>query len=118
MIYYRYENCNYINDSLTLRKQTVYIKEIFIDKTEWYLEYVIITNCLELRGDISSLVSMLSINIIMINGVENGKRSMLILSKYDDQVTRLRSILQTMDTIRLTKLRKPNLRDKLAVRHG
>lgn len=89
-----------------------------MDRTEWYLEYEIQTNRPGLLGDISSLLGMLSINIIMINGVENSRRGMLILSKYDNQVIRLRSILQTMDTIRLTKLRKPNLRDKLAVRHG
>ena len=89
-----------------------------MDKTEWYLEYEILTNRPGLLGDISSLLGMLSINIIMINGVENRKRVMLILAKYDEQVTRLKSILQTMDTIRLTKLRKPNLRDKLTVRHG
>lgn len=89
-----------------------------MDKIEWYLEYEIKTNRPGLLGDISSLLGMLSINIVMINGVENGKRGMLILSRYVEQVTRLKSILQTMDTIRLTKLRKPNLRDKLAVRHG
>lgn len=89
-----------------------------MDRTEWYLEYEIQTNRPGLLGDISSLLGMLSINIIMINGVENSRRGMLILSKYDNQVIRLRSILQTVDTIRLTKLRKPNLRDKLAVRHG
>src|SRR5699024_11200183 len=100
------------------KENKLYIKEIIMNRTEWYLEYEIQTNRPGLLGDISSLLGMLSINIVMINGVENGKRGMLILSKYDEQVTRLRSILQTMDTIRLTKLRKPNLRDKLAVRHG
>lgn len=89
-----------------------------MDKTEWYLEYEIQTNRPGLLGDISSLLGMLSINIVMINAVENGKRGMLILSKYDEHVTRLKSILQTMDTIQLTKLRKSKLRDRLAVRHG
>lgn len=89
-----------------------------MERTEWYLEYEIQTNRPGLLGEISSLLGMLSINIITINGVENKKRGMLILTKYEDQITRLRSILLTMDTIRLTKLRKPNLRDKLAVRHG
>lgn len=89
-----------------------------MDRTEWYLEYEIQTNRPGLLGEISSLLGMLSINIITINGVENKKRGMLILTKYEDQIIRLRSILLTMDTIHLTKLRKPNLRDKLAVRHG
>lgn len=89
-----------------------------MDRTEWYLEYEIQTNRPGLLGEISSLLGMLSINIITINGIENKKRGMLILTKYENQITRLRSILLTMDTIHLTKLRKPNLRDKLAVRHG
>ncbi|MEN1969931.1 DUF3388 domain-containing protein [Lentibacillus sp. N15] len=89
-----------------------------MEKTEWYFEYEIQDNRPGLLGDISSLLGMLSINIISINGVENSRRGMLLLSKKDEQITRLKSILQTMDTIKLTKLRKPKLRDKLAVRHG
>ncbi|MUK89845.1 DUF3388 domain-containing protein [Ornithinibacillus sp. L9] len=89
-----------------------------MDRTQWYLEYEIQYNRPGLLGDISSLLGMLSINIITINGVENGRRGMLLLAKYDEQITRLKSILDTMDTIQITKLRKPKLRDKLAVRHG
>ncbi|WP_430785813.1 DUF3388 domain-containing protein [Virgibacillus flavescens] len=89
-----------------------------MEKTEWYLEYEIQYNRPGLLGDISSLLGMLSINIISINGVENARRGMLLLSEKDDQITRLRSILATTDTIKITKLRKPKLRDKLAVRHG
>lgn len=89
-----------------------------MEKTEWYLEYEIQYNRPGLLGDISSLLGMLSINIISINGVENSRRGMLLLSEKDEQITRLRSILATTDTIKITKLRKPKLRDKLAVRHG
>src|SRR5699024_9930369 len=46
------------------------------------------------------------------------RRGMLITSMQNEQVTRLSSILNTMDTITVTKLRKPLLRDRLAVRHG
>src|SRR5699024_3007962 len=94
------------------------VRGFFMEKTEWYLEYEIRYNRPGLLGDISSLMGMLSINIIMINGVENAKRGMLLLSKEDEQITRLKSILNTMDTIQVTKIRKPKLRDKLAVRHG
>jgi hypothetical protein len=94
------------------------IKELIMEKTEWYLEYEIQINRPGLLGDISSLLGMLSINIITINGVENSRRGMLLLSKYDENITRLKSILQTMDTIKLFKLRKPKLRDRMAVRHG
>ncbi len=35
-----------------------------------------------------------------------------------EQISRLESILNTMDNITVTKYRPPKLRDKLAVRHG
>ncbi|HLR75226.1 MAG TPA: DUF3388 domain-containing protein [Virgibacillus sp.] len=89
-----------------------------MEKTEWYFEYELQQNRPGLLGDISSLLGMLSINIITINGVENARRGMLLLSKHDEQIIRLKSILETMDTIKITKLRKPQLHDKLAVRHG
>lgn len=85
---------------------------------EWYIEYELQYNRPGLLGDISSLLGMLSINIITINGVENARRGMLLTSEYDEQIERLKSILETMDTIRITKIRKPRLRDRLAVRHG
>ncbi|WP_026570300.1 MULTISPECIES: YmfK family protein [Sediminibacillus] len=89
-----------------------------MEKTEWYLEYEIQHNRPGLLGDISSLLGMLSINIISINGVEDSRRGMLLLSRKDEQITRLKSILDTMETINVTKIRKPKLRDRLAVRHG
>jgi len=89
-----------------------------MEKTEWYLEYEIRYNRPGLLGDISSLLGMLSINIISINGVAASRRGMLLLSRKEEQITRLKSIMQTMDTIELKKVRKPKLRDKLAVRHG
>ncbi|MDV2580665.1 YmfK family protein [Alkalibacillus haloalkaliphilus] len=88
------------------------------ERKDWYLEYEIKYNRPGLLGDISSLLGMLSINIIMINGVEDHRRGMLLLSKDDRQIERLISILNTMDTIRVTKIRRPKLRDKLAVMHG
>lgn len=87
-------------------------------KTEWYFEYELQYNRPGLLGDISSLLGMLSINIIMINGIEKSKRGLLLLSKHDEHIKRLRFILEKVDTIKITKLRKPKLRDRLAVRHG
>lgn len=86
-------------------------------KLVWYLEYEIIINRPGLLGDISSLLGMLSINIITINGIDRGRRGLLILSS-KEHIQRLEPILQTMETIRLIKLREPTLRDRLAVRHG
>ncbi len=87
------------------------------EKKEWYLEYEIKINRPGLLGDISSLLGMLSINIITINGIDQGSRGLLILST-KHQIERLALILQTMETINLVKLREPTLRDRLAVRHG
>lgn len=89
-----------------------------MEKTEWYLEYEIQKNRPGLLGDISSLLGMLSINIVSINGVDEGRRGMLLLAQEKEQIDRLQSILETMDTIQVTKIREPKLRDRLAVRHG
>ncbi len=87
-------------------------------KKEWYLEYEILINRPGLLGDISSLLGMLSINIVTINGIDRGRRGLLILANNDYQIARLESILRQMETIRLLKLREPELRDRIAVRHG
>lgn len=87
-------------------------------KLEWYLEYEIHYNRPGLLGDIASLLGMLAINIITINGVEDHRRGMLLLCEKSEQMERLESILKTVDHITITKLRKPKLRDRLAVRHG
>lgn len=87
-------------------------------KTEWYLEYELLYNRPGLLGEIASLLGMLSINIITINGVENNKRGMLLLCEHDEQIIRLQTILETMNTIKNIKLRKPKLQDMLAIKHG
>jgi hypothetical protein len=87
-------------------------------KREWYLEYRIKKNRPGLLGDISSLLGMLSINIVTINGVDDKSRGLLMRTESEDQIKRLESILTTMDTIDIVKLREPKLRDRMAVRHG
>lgn len=85
---------------------------------EWYLEYQIHKNRPGLLGDISSLLGMLSINIVSINGLEDRRRGMLIRSSSDDQIERFRAILDTIDNITVKKFREPRVRDRLAIRHG
>jgi hypothetical protein len=101
-----------------MKKLSYTPEEVFMEKKEWYLEYEIQKNRPGLLGDISSLLGMLSINIVTINGVDEGRRGLLILAKDDNQIKRLESILNTMDTIKVIKIREPKLRDRLAVRHG
>lgn len=93
-------------------------QEVIMAKKEWYVEYEIQKNRPGLLGDISSLLGMLSINIVTINGVDQGRRGLLIRADNDDLIQRLESILHTMDTIKVIKIREPKLRDRLAVRHG
>nr|WP_226665588.1 DUF3388 domain-containing protein [Metabacillus litoralis] len=90
----------------------------FVLPYEWYLEYEIQKNRPGLLGDVASLLGMLSINIVTINGVDDSRRGLLLKCESNNQVRRLESILSTMDNITVTKLRVPKLRDRLAVRHG
>src|SRR5699024_12873832 len=89
-----------------------------MDRKEWYFEYELQNNRPGLVGDISSLLGMLSINIIMINSIENSIRGMLLLSKDDENITRLQTILKNVDTVKIKELRVPKITDRLAFRHG
>jgi hypothetical protein len=85
---------------------------------EWYMEYEIQVNRPGLLGDISSLLGMLRVNIVTINGVEQGRRGMLLRAENDEQIERFELIASTMEMINVRKFREPKLRDILAVRHG
>jgi hypothetical protein len=89
-----------------------------LEKKEWYMEYQIHENRPGLLGEIASLLGMLRINIITINGVEHQRRGLLIKSQSDEAIQRLKHIMETMDVITLLKIREPKLRDRLAIRHG
>lgn len=51
---------------------------IVVEKKEWYLEYEIEINRLGFLGDVFSLLGMLGISIVIINGVDQGKWGFLI----------------------------------------
>lgn len=91
---------------------------MLVGKKEWYLEYEIHKNRPGLLGDIASLLGMLGINIVTINGVDKQRRGMLVLTDNDEQIVQLQAIINTMDNITVTKSREPKLHDRLAVRHG
>ncbi|UDI78406.1 YmfK family protein [Staphylococcus taiwanensis] len=88
------------------------------EKKEWYLEYEITINRAGLLGDISSLLGMLGISIVTINGVDQGRRGLLIKTDSLEKVNRFENIIKELNEIEITKLRVPELRDRLAVRHG
>lgn len=89
-----------------------------MSQVEWYFEYELQYNRPGLLGEISSLLGMLSININMTNGIEKNRRGMLLSTDDDIKIKRLESILQTVDTIKVLKLRQSNLQDRLTIRHG
>ncbi len=86
--------------------------------SDWYFEYEIQVNRPGLLGDITSLLGMLRVNIISINGVDEDRRGMLVHTDNDGAIERFRTIVSTMEHINVTKFRQPKLRDRLALRHG
>ncbi|MFD2613071.1 DUF3388 domain-containing protein [Paenibacillus gansuensis] len=85
---------------------------------QWYMEYKIHKNRPGLLGDIASLMGMLEINIISINGVDDRKRGMLLQTADDEKIELMGRMLKKVDNITITALRAPKLVDILAVRHG
>lgn len=100
------------------RKRHLIGEDRYTMATDWFFEYEIQVNRPGLLGDISSLLGMLRVNIVTINGVDEGRRGMLINAEKQENIERFEHIASTMETIQLTKFREPKLRDRLAVRHG
>jgi hypothetical protein len=82
------------------------------------MEYTISKNRPGLLGDVASLLGMLGVNILTINGVEDRSRGMLLQTDDDEKIILLGKMLEKVDSITVTKLRQPKLTDILAVRHG
>lgn len=85
---------------------------------EWYLEYTIHKNRPGLLGDIASMLGMLEVNILTINGVEGETRGMLLETDDEGKIALLGEMLRKVDSITVSALRHPRLVDILAVRHG
>ena len=85
---------------------------------QWYLEYRIHKNRPGLLGDVASLLGMLNVNILTINGVEGKTRGMLLETDDDEKIRLLGDMLAKVSNITVTALRQPKLVDILAVRHG
>lgn len=89
-----------------------------MEMKQWYMEYRIHKNRPGLLGDIASLMGMLEINIMTINGVEDKTRGMLLQTSDEEKIEILGRLLKKVDNITVTKFREPRLVDILAVRHG
>lgn len=86
--------------------------------SEWYFEYEIQVNRPGLLGDIASLLGMLQVNIVAINGVAEHRRGMILRAKNDESMKHFIDVMTAMDTIKVIRFRVPKVRDRLAVRHG
>ncbi|WP_438350203.1 DUF3388 domain-containing protein [Paenibacillus sp. FA6] len=89
-----------------------------MEPKQWYMEYKIHKNRPGLLGDIASLLGMLEVNILTINGVEGETRGMLLETDDVEKIQLMGSMLKKVDNITLSALRPSKLVDKLAVRHG
>lgn len=85
---------------------------------EQYMEYEILNNRPGLLGDISSLLGNLGISINTINGVENRRRGLLVRTDEMNKLKRFQNMSRYIDDIKMLKVRNPQVRDRLAVRHG
>lgn len=90
----------------------------FVVRKQWYMEYKIHKNRPGLLGDIASLLGMLEINILTINGMADRARGMLLESADDGKIELLGKLLRKVDNITVTALRPPRLVDMMAIRHG
>jgi len=89
-----------------------------LELKQWYMEYTIHKNRPGLLGDIASLLGMLEVNILTINGVEDRTRGMLLQTDDDEKIMLLGNLLKKVDSITVNALRPPKLVDILAIRHG
>lgn len=89
-----------------------------MESKQWYMEYKIHKDRPGLLGDIASMLGMLEVNILTINGVEDRTRGMLLQTKDDEKIELLGKMLNKVENITVNKLRPPKLTDILAVRHG
>jgi len=84
----------------------------------WYLEYSIQKNKPGLLGEIASLLGMLKINIITVNGIDRVRRGFLLKSKDNSKIAILKNILGILEHIKVTALRPATLLDEISLRHG
>lgn len=94
------------------------LRGVKMETKQWYMEYKIHKNRPGLLGDIASMLGMLEVNILTINGVEGKTRGMLLESDDDEKIRLLGEMLRKVNSITVSALRQPKLVDILAVRHG
>ena len=94
------------------------LRGVEMESKQWYMEYKIHKNRPGLLGDIASMLGMLEVNILTINGVEGKTRGMLLESDDDEKIRLLGEMLGKVNSITVSALRQHKLVDILPCRHG
>lgn len=84
---------------------------------QWYLEYLIHRNRPGLLGDVATLMGMLRINIVTVNGLTEDRRGFL-LTAAPEKIEMLQKAIGDIEDIEVTALRPPRAIDLVALRHG
>ena len=83
-----------------------------------YLEYDIQQNKPGLLGAVTTLIGMLDLNIIMVTGIGQTRRGLLLDVQSEAKVRALHETLIEVGAIKVTAFRPPTLSDRIALRHG
>ncbi|HWJ03130.1 MAG TPA: DUF3388 domain-containing protein [Verrucomicrobiae bacterium] len=71
-----------------------------------------------LMGSVTTLLGMLSINILQVTSVGEKRRGFLIECRDAEKIKTLARCLEQVENIKLTVLREPTLLDHIALKHG
>lgn len=69
-------------------------------------------------GAVTTLMGMLEINILTVNGIGESRRGFLLEVPSDTKLHALQTALDNVEAIRVTAFRFPTLLDRIAMRHG
>lgn len=83
----------------------------------YYFEYRIKKNRPGLLGDISSMLGLLGINILKVNGYNDDYRGFLIKGP-SHHLQLLNSIFEEVESVEVSALRHPKLIDLIGLKHG
>lgn len=88
------------------------------EPAEFYFQYRIVHDRPGLLGDIASLLGMLGFNIMRLANVSDESRGFLLETRRLADAELLRTIVENLRDIEVAALRRPTLRDRIALRHG
>lgn len=85
---------------------------------EWYVEYEVINNRPGTLGDIASFLGLMGVNILMINGIAEGRRGLLLGCKEKSRVEFIKDAFTKTRSIKLRAFREPTFLDRISLKHG